>query len=90
MSVDDIVSSRAHHTTHSSYRETLIEHLFLGELMRSLWLQRVTQFEVLRPQVDDSGYDLVIEANRVTRHIQLKSSFRGAATNGVKASLNLL
>ncbi len=78
------------HTHNSSYREILIEHLFVGEIMRKLWLQGITQFEVLKPQVDDSGYDLVIEANGVVRHIQLKSSFESAATAQVKASLNLL
>ena len=57
--------------------------------MRRLWLRGITQFEVLQPQVDDSGYDLVIEANGVVRHIQLKSSFEAAATTGVKASLKL-
>lgn len=77
------------HTLNSSYREILIEHLFVGEIMRRLWLLGITQFEVLKPQVDDSGYDLVIEANGVVRHIQLKSSFDAAATGQVKASLKL-
>lgn len=77
------------HTLNSSYREILIEHLFIGEIMRRLWLKGITQFEVLQPQVDDSGYDLVIEANGVVRHIQLKSSFDSAATGQVKASLKL-
>jgi hypothetical protein len=79
-----------HHTTHSSYRERLIEHLLLAELLRSLWRQGIVECEILRPQVDDAGYDLVTEAHRITRHIQLKSSFRGAATSSVKASLKLL
>ena len=77
------------HTHNSSYREILIEHLLVGEIMRRLWLQGIAQFEVLKPQVDDSGYDLVIEANGVVRHIQLKSSFESAATAQVKASLKL-
>jgi hypothetical protein len=58
--------------------------------VRKLWLRGITQFEVLKPQVDDSGYDLVLEANGVTRHVQLKSSFNGAATKTVRASLKLL
>ena len=41
------------HTFNSSYREILIEHLFVGEIMRRLWLRGITQFEVLKPQVDD-------------------------------------
>ena len=83
-------TASGHHTTHSSYRERLIEHLLLAELLRSLWQQGIADCEILRPQVDDAGYDLVIEANRITRHIQLKSSFRGATTGGVKARLKLL
>lgn len=74
----------------SSYRELLIEHLLVGEMMRLLWLKGITQFEVLQPQVDDSGYDLVLEANGFVRHIQLKASFNGAATKSVKASLRLM
>jgi hypothetical protein len=77
------------HTLNSSYREILIEHIFIGEIMRRLWLRGITQFEVLQPQVDDSGYDLVIEANGFVRHIQLKSSFDTAATGQVRASLKL-
>src|SRR5689334_12979610 len=58
--------------------------------MRRLWLKGITQFEVLQPQVDDSGYDLVLEANGIVRHIQLKSSFEEAATKQVKASIRLM
>lgn len=73
----------------SSYRENLIEHLFVGELMRHLWINGIAEVEVLKPEVDDSGYDLVIEANSCVRHIQLKSSFASAATSQVKASMKL-
>jgi hypothetical protein len=67
----------------------LIEHLFVGEMMRRLWLRGIAQFEVLKPEVNDGGYDLVVEANGIARHIQLKSSFKGARTGQVKVSLNL-
>jgi hypothetical protein len=77
-------------TLYSSYREILIEHLFVGEIMRRLWLRGIAQFEVLKPQVDDSGYDLVLEANGIVRHVQLKSSFDAAATAQIKASLKLM
>ena len=55
----------------------LIEHLFVGELLRVLWPRRV---EVMKPWVDDGGYDLVMEFNGITRHIQLKTSKRDAKT----------
>lgn len=82
--------TKTQHTLTSSYREILIEHLFVGEIMRRLWLRGITQFEVLKPQVDDSGYDLVLEANGVVRHVQLKSSFEESSTRQVRASLKLL
>lgn len=82
--------TKTQHTVTSSYREILIEHLVVGEIMRRLWLRGITQFEVLKPQVDDSGYDLVLEANGVVRHVQLKSSFHESSTRQVKASLKLL
>lgn len=81
--------TKTQHTITSSYREILIEHLFVGEIMRRLWLRGITQFEVLKPQVDDSGYDLVLEANGVVRHVQLKLSFHESSTRQVKASLKL-
>jgi hypothetical protein len=48
------------------------------------------QFEVLKPQVDDSGYDLVLEANGVVRHVQLKASSGSASTVKVSVSLQLV
>ncbi len=71
------------HSLYSSYREMLLEHLFTGALMRHLWLRDFGRLEVLKPQVDNSGYDLALEAHGVLRHIQLKSTHIGAATAGV-------
>lgn len=65
---------------HSSYREKLIEHLFIGELLKLSWLNHNCDLEVARPEVDNSGYDIVAEANRVIRHIQLKAAFVGSKT----------
>ena len=56
--------------------ESLIEHLFVGELLRSLWRSGTRDVELLRPDVDRGGYDLVVEANGFLRHIQLKASHR--------------
>jgi hypothetical protein len=68
------------HSEHSTYREKLLEHLFIGEVLRYLWCQGITTAEFLRPEVDSGGYDLMIEFNAVIRHIQLKSSHREAST----------
>lgn len=77
------------HNLFSSYREMLLEHLFSAEVMRHLWLRGNVRMETLKPQVDDAGYDLVLEANGVVRHVQLKSSHVGSSTADVKVSLSL-
>jgi hypothetical protein len=61
----------------SSLREKIIEHLFVGELLRTLWQRGARRVELLRAEVDAGGYDLVLECNGIIRHIQLKSSYRG-------------
>jgi hypothetical protein len=71
------------HSRRSAHREALLEHLFAGEVMRYLWLRCDWRLEVLKPQVDDGGYDLVLEANGITRHVQLKSSFLGSSVRAV-------
>ncbi len=76
-------------STRSSLRESIIEHLFVGEILRKLWLRNVTQVEVLKPQVDDAGYDLVIDCNSSIRHVQLKSSRTDAKRDSVNVSLKL-
>ena len=77
------------HALHSSLREKVLEHLFIGDLLRSLWRQGRRDIEVLRAEIDFAGYDLVLECNGVLRHIQLKSSHHRATTRVVKVSLNL-
>ena len=78
------------HYAESSARENLIEHVFLGELLRGLWRKNVRDLEVLRPEVDSGGYDLALEFRGLTRHVQLKSSYRGAQRADVTASVKLL
>jgi hypothetical protein len=77
------------HFAESSARENLIEHVFLGELLRGLWRRNVRDLEVLRPEVDSGGYDLALEFKGLTRHVQLKSSFTGARQSDVTASVKL-
>ena len=73
----------------SSYREMLLEHLFAGELMRHVWLSKRKRIEVLKPQVDDGGYDLVFEANSIVRHVQLKATFRGSKVRRFPINIGL-
>jgi hypothetical protein len=77
------------HSERSSYREMLIEHLFAGELMRHFWRRESGLLEVAKPQVDDGGYDLVIESGGLIRHVQLKSSFLGSSLRAANIALAL-
>jgi hypothetical protein len=71
------------HSHQSSTREKVLEHLFVGDLLRCLWRRGVRDVEVLRPEVDKGGYDVVLESQGVIRHVQLKSSHRTAKTREV-------
>jgi hypothetical protein len=77
------------HTEHSSFREKLVEHLFVGELLKLAWRNDSCDVEVASPEVDNAGYDLIAEANGVIRHIQLKASFVGSRTATQKVHLRL-
>ena len=77
------------HSEQASYREKLLEHLFVGDLLRHLWKLKITDVEILSPEVDNSGYDVVLECNDVLRHIQLKSSFIGSKTSRQNLNLRL-
>lgn len=74
---------------HSSRRENLIEHVFVGEVLRHLWCSGHHEVDVLRAETDAGGYDLVIEANSIIRHIQLKSSAINAKTSVQKVNVAL-
>lgn len=76
-------------STQSVYREQLIEHLLIGELLKYAWLRCGAELEVSQPAVDRAGHDLVLDANGVTRHVQLKSSFIDGATNSQTIHLGL-
>ncbi len=77
------------HSLESSLREKLIEHLFVGDLLRSLWRQGSRDIEVLRADVDRTGYDIVLESDGVLRHLQLKASYSRAKTSRVGININL-
>lgn len=76
------------HNLFSSYRDALLEQLFLGALMRELW-RAGARMDVLKPEVEDAGYSIVLEANGVIRHVQLKSSHHGSSTAETKVNMYL-
>jgi hypothetical protein len=61
------------HSIYSTLRERVVEHVFVGDVLRSLWRQGVFNVEVLRSEFDAHGYDLVMARGRVVRHIQFKT-----------------
>ena len=82
--------------THSSLRESIIEQLFVGKVLQELWIRDRFEVEVLKSQVDNAGYDLVIDLSAkqegkhpAVRHVQLKSSNDGGSTDSVNVSLKL-
>lgn len=66
------------HSIHSSYREKLLEHLFIAELLKRSWCDGDCSMEIAKPEVDSKGYDIIAEIDGVVRHIQLKATARGA------------
>lgn len=61
---------------HSTLRERIIEHVFIGDVLRILWRHDIVDVEVLRSECDAYGYDLVFCRGPLVRHIQLKSQGR--------------
>lgn len=77
------------HFIFSSFREKLIEHLFISEMLKASWQSGECSLEVARPEVDSRGYDLIVERNGVVRHIQLKASHQNARASSQKIHLAL-
>lgn len=77
------------HTEYSTYREKLIEHLFIGELLKLSWLKYGCSLEIAKPEVDNSGYDVIAESNGVIRHIQIKTSTLSGKTAKQKIHVQL-
>ncbi|MBV1868416.1 MAG: hypothetical protein KUG69_11005 [Marinosulfonomonas sp.] len=76
------------HSEASSLREQYIEYGFLADLCREMW-RRDQAVDVLHCHTDRSGYDVVLEADGIQRHVQLKSSFEGAKTSRQKINVRL-
>ena len=75
-------------STHSLLRERIVEHVFVGDLLRLLWRRGVTNVEVLRSEFDSHGYDLVMARGHIVRHLQLKTGTSRRPTS-VSVSLAL-
>ncbi|WP_448044745.1 hypothetical protein [Bradyrhizobium liaoningense] len=58
--------------------------------MAARWEQGRHDIEVLTSEVDRGGYDIVLEANGIVRHVQLKSTFSGSSVRHVTVSTRLM
>ena len=74
----------------SSFYEQLVEHVFISEVLQEVWFHFGMTVEVLRSEVDASGYDVVLECNGVLRHVQLKTSKIGGKTSNQKVNVALV
>jgi len=76
--------------THQSvYREHLLEHLLIAELLKHSWLHHDAELEVAKPEVDRAGHDILLEARGIIRHVQLKTSATDAKTARQKVHVDL-
>ncbi len=75
--------------TDSSYYEKLVEHLFISDILETTWLNGQNKIEVARAEIDNSGYDLVLECNGFIRHVQLKCSAITSSTANQKINIKL-
>ena len=76
------------HNAASSLREQYLEYALLGALCQEMW-RRGLEMDILRSHTDRSGYDILLEADGIQRHVQLKSSFVGAKTSRQKINVKL-
>src|SRR5262249_22712587 len=64
----------------------IVEHVFVGDALRTLWRHGIIDVEVLRSEFDAHGYDLVMTRGPIVRHIQFKT---GAEKKPSKVSISL-
>lgn len=74
---------------HSNFFEQLVEHVFISEVLQEAWYHFGKIVEVLRSEVDGSGFDVVFECGGVLRHVQLKTSRPDVATASQKVNVAL-
>ena len=60
-------------SNHSTTRESILEHRFLADVAAQLWSEGEFGLSISHSEVDNAGYDVIVEARGVTRHIQLKT-----------------
>ena len=87
--LDEIAAVAQTHAYNSVLRERIVEHVFVGDMLRRLWQLGNTDVEVLRSEFDRGGYDLVVAFGKIVRHIQFKSSLVSSSTTEQSISVRL-
>jgi hypothetical protein len=77
------------HARNSVLREIILEHFFVGEVLKRLWQRRIFDVEILRSEFDAGGYDLVVSRGEIVRHVQLKSRLTTSSTREVSVGMRL-
>lgn len=72
----------------ASLREKVFEHLLLGRLGVEM-MERGVDMTVLHAEVDRDGYDIVLVAGDVIRHVQLKVTIVGGARVDISVNTRL-
>jgi hypothetical protein len=64
------------HAFRSVHREMILEYRFLSDVLQFIWSHdpEAESPIVMRSDVDDGGFDLIVEWRGCLRHIQLKST----------------
>ena len=81
--------STSPHAAYSQLRESITTHAFIAAIGTEIWRRGHFDAEILRSEFDAGGHDLVITANGVTRHIQLKATNLSAKRASWDASKRL-
>ena len=74
---------------YSNFYEQLVEHVFVSEILQEAWFSFREIIEVLHSEIDNSGYDLVLECRGISRHVQLKTSDSKSKTTYQKVNIAL-
>ena len=74
----------------SNFYEQLAEHVFISEILQEAFFRFGKTVEVLHSEIDNSGYDIVLECNGVRSHVQLKTLLMNATTPHLFIRLMLL
>ena len=74
----------------SVYREKIVEHSLATQLLIHDWKTGAAKVDILKPEIDRFGYDLLVIRGSVSRFLQIKSSTITSPVGSHKVHVNLL